>query len=81
MIIIGREFAVSGLRILAAADQVVIAASKWGKAKTLIQIIAVLCLLLDIPYAMAVMWLAVLVTIVSGVDYFYCAQDLLKKTD
>ena len=81
VIIIGREFAVSGLRILAAADQVVIAASKWGKAKTLIQIIAVLCLLLDIPYAMAVMWLAVLVTIVSGVDYFCCAQDLLKKTD
>lgn len=33
VIIIGREFAVSGLRILAAADQVVIAASKWGKPK------------------------------------------------
>ena len=79
VIIIGREFAASDLGFWL-PDQVVIAASV-GKAKTLIQIIAVLCLLLDIPYAMAVMWLAVLVTIVSGVDYFYCAQDLLKKTD
>ncbi|HHT36234.1 MAG: CDP-diacylglycerol--glycerol-3-phosphate 3-phosphatidyltransferase [Candidatus Wallacebacter cryptica] len=81
VIIIGREFAVSGLRILAAADQVVIAASKWGKVKTLTQIIAILLLLLEIPGGMWVMWLAVLVTIISGVDYFYHAQDLLKKTD
>ncbi|HKM16917.1 MAG: CDP-diacylglycerol--glycerol-3-phosphate 3-phosphatidyltransferase [Firmicutes bacterium] len=81
VIIIGREFAVSGLRILAAADQVVIAASTWGKVKTLIQIIAIMCLLLEIPHAMMVMWLAVLVTIISGVDYFYRAQDLLKKID
>ena len=61
------------LRILA-ADQVVIAASTWGKVKTLIQIIAIMCLLLEIPHAMMVMWLAVLVTIISGVDYFYRAQ-------
>ncbi len=81
VIIIGREFAVSGLRILAAADQVVIAASNWGKAKTLSQIIAILFILLDLPGGAVLMWLAVLVTIISGVDYFYHAQDLLKKID
>lgn len=80
IIIIGREFAVSGLRILAAADGEVIAASKWGKAKTFTQISAILFLLLSLPGGMLMMWVAVLVTIISGVDYFLNAQDLLKKS-
>lgn len=80
MLVIGREFAVSGLRLLAAAEGIVIAASKWGKVKTIAQIIAILALLLDIPGAMVIMWLAVVATIISGVDYFVNAQDLLRKT-
>lgn len=79
VIIIGREFAVSGLRILAAAEGVVIAATIWGKIKTLTQIIAILFMLLDVKGAMVIMWLAVVATIVSGVDYFVNAQELLKK--
>lgn len=80
VIIIAREFAVSGLRILAAAEGMVIAASKWGKAKTASQIMAVLWILLDIKGGLVVMWIAVLITIVSGVDYFINAQDVLKKS-
>lgn len=48
VIIIAREFAVSGLRTIAAAEGVVIAASWWGKIKTVIQIIAIIALLLEV---------------------------------
>jgi len=79
-IIIGREFAVSGLRNVAAAEGVVIAASKWGKLKTVLQIIAIVSLLLNLPGGIYLMWLSVLVTIASGVDYFLNAQELLRKS-
>ena len=49
ILFIAREFAVSGFRLVAAADGVVLAASKIGKAKTTLQCIAVVCLLLDNP--------------------------------
>ncbi|HHY09963.1 MAG TPA: CDP-diacylglycerol--glycerol-3-phosphate 3-phosphatidyltransferase [Firmicutes bacterium] len=80
LVIIGREFAVSGLRILAASDGKVIAASNWGKAKTLSQIAAVAGLILGISWANVLLWLAVLATIISGVDYFLKAQDILKRS-
>ena len=48
VIIIAREFAVSGLRTVAASDGKVIAASYWGKAKTVVQIIAIVCALLQV---------------------------------
>ena len=48
VIIIAREFAVSGLRTIAAADGVVIAASWWGKIKTVIQIVAIILLLINV---------------------------------
>lgn len=78
LIILGREFAVSGLRILAAADGKVIAASIWGKLKTTSQIIAVIAFFLGISWASVLMWIAAVVTILSGVDYFHKAQDVLK---
>ena len=49
LIIIGREFAVSGLRLLAASEGVVISASKWGKLKTVTQIVAIVALLIEAP--------------------------------
>jgi len=78
MIIIAREFAVSGLRTIAAAEGKVIAASKWGKLKTVIQIVAIITALVNLSYVNAMlntltsimMAAAVVITIISGIDYF-----------
>jgi len=80
LIILGREFAVSGLRILAAAEGKVIAASLWGKIKTVSQVVAVMAFFLGISWAPVLMWLAVVATILSGVRYFQKAQDVLKSS-
>ncbi|WP_078554567.1 CDP-diacylglycerol--glycerol-3-phosphate 3-phosphatidyltransferase [Bacillus alkalicellulosilyticus] len=78
IVIISREFAVTGVRLVAAADGTVIAASPLGKLKTIFQIIAISALILhnvpfeiwSIPFASLMMWVATILTIVSGVDYF-----------
>ena len=93
VVILAREFAVSGLRTLAASDGIVIAASWWGKIKTVTQMIAILLLLLKVNINASVsaisfvsnnsflnsfftyvpetiMYIAVLITIISGIDYF-----------
>ncbi len=78
IVIIGREFAVSGLRIVKASEGEVLPASKWGKMKTIVQIVAIIWILLEmlIPFlgalhlGMKVMYLAVALTIISGVEYF-----------
>jgi len=88
IIIISREFAVTGLRLVAAADGNVIAASKLGKIKTVTQIIAIVLLMLNnfpfeilnIPIATIMIWLAALITIVSGFDYFSKNYHVIKKT-
>lgn len=77
VVIISREFIVSGLRMVAASEGVVIAASKGGKLKTVTQIIGIIMLLFDIPYAMPVMWVAVILTVWSGVEYVVNGSDLL----
>lgn len=78
MIIIAREFAITGFRTLAAADGIVIAASPWGKAKTVTQIIAITAALLQLPYNAILMGIAVIMTIVSGVDYIYKNRKVLS---
>lgn len=50
MIIIAREFAVTGLRAVAASDGIVIAASPWGKVKTVTQIVAIILALVNLNY-------------------------------
>lgn len=78
IVIISREFAVTGLREVALLEGSVIAASKWGKIKTITQIVAISALLLNnfpfewlnIPFDVIAIWLAVLITIYSGIDYF-----------
>ncbi|MGE5508750.1 MAG: CDP-diacylglycerol--glycerol-3-phosphate 3-phosphatidyltransferase [Chitinophagales bacterium] len=70
VLIIGREFAVTGLRLVAAAEGVVIPANKWGKIKTVVQIVAVVATLLGLPLGRESMWVAAAVTVVSGVSYF-----------
>lgn len=71
VIILAREFIISGIRIAAAAEGNVVAASQWGKAKTMWQFIALtLTLLLGKNLFIDIcIWLAVLLTIISGVDY------------
>jgi|AntRauTorckE6833_2_1112554.scaffolds.fasta_scaffold11845_2 CDP-diacylglycerol--glycerol-3-phosphate 3-phosphatidyltransferase len=77
ILIIGREFAVTGLRVIAAKDGVIISASIWGKVKTTIQIIAVIAVIADpkiitLPYYIPniLIWIAVLITLFSGYKYF-----------
>ncbi|MBO2520504.1 MAG: CDP-diacylglycerol--glycerol-3-phosphate 3-phosphatidyltransferase [Clostridia bacterium] len=77
MIILGREFAVSGLRMVVATEGVVLPAFFLGKLKTFTQIVAIVALLLDVPGAPVLLWIAVGITIVSGIDYFFKAQKHL----
>ncbi|MFC4766375.1 CDP-diacylglycerol--glycerol-3-phosphate 3-phosphatidyltransferase [Effusibacillus consociatus] len=77
IIIIFREFVISGLRTIAASEGIILAASKLGKLKTTLQIIAISALILnnfpfsyiDFPFAQIMVFAAVVVTIWSGVDY------------
>ena len=78
MIIIGREFIVTGLRLVLAGEGVVVAASKWGKIKTVTQMVAIvlslvknfpLNFLVDFPFDRVAMFLAVVVTVYSLYDY------------
>lgn len=79
-IIISREFIVTGLRLVASAEGLVIAASKLGKIKTVVQMIAIITALINIKYYpinemlhfpidRVAMFVAVVVTIYSGYDY------------
>ncbi len=79
VLIITREYAVSILRAIAANTGQVIAASKGGKAKTVSQIFAVLMLLLNIKYGIYVMWLAVILTFISGMDYLMKNKKLISQ--
>ena len=81
MVIIAREFAVTGLRLIAAAQDVVIAASHWGKVKTTVQVVAIIALIVDDPPHTATTVLvavAVAVTVWSGIEYFISARDILR---
>ena len=73
IVIISREFIISGFRLVAADNGVVIAASYWGKFKTTFQMIAVILLIFDIPALRMVtnitVVIAVALTIISLVDY------------
>jgi CDP-diacylglycerol--glycerol-3-phosphate 3-phosphatidyltransferase len=80
MVIIAREFAVTGLRQLAMEEGHVIPASIWGKLKTVTQIAMVLVLIIvddrTLPVDILV-WVTVVVTVASGADYFFNFRSLL----
>jgi len=77
-VIIGRELAVTGLRGLAAAEGIILAADRWGKIKTVLQMSALFALILHYIYwginfhqvGTILLWLALCVTLISGVSYF-----------
>lgn len=82
IIIIAREFIISGFRLVAADNGVVIAASYWGKFKTTFQMIAVCLLIADIEalnlVTQIVLWIAVVLTVVSLIDYLVKNKDVMK---
>lgn len=90
IVIIAREFAVSALRIVGLAQGVSIPADRYGKIKTFFQIAAVVSLMLphdlfpgwtatgDTIVEVALVTIAVLLTIFSGVNYFWQARDVLR---
>ncbi|WLD95221.1 CDP-diacylglycerol--glycerol-3-phosphate 3-phosphatidyltransferase [Alkalihalobacillus sp. AL-G] len=88
ILILSREFAVTGLRLIAASDGDVIAASQLGKLKTWIQIIAIAALLLhnlpftamSFPFAQIALWAAVVITVFSGWDYFMKNKQIMLKS-
>ena len=83
MVIIAREFAVSGLRIAAGAQGVVISASPFGKAKTVTQIAAVFALIAvddpGTPWVQVLVYVSVVVTVISGVDYFLGVRRRIEE--
>lgn len=82
MVIIARELAVTGLRSVAAQQGVVIAASPLGKLKTTLQIIAIFGKIATDPSPFIVdffVYSAVVVTIVSGADYFFGLRKTLER--
>lgn len=82
VIIIAREFIISGFRLIASDNGVVIAASYWGKFKTTFQMVMI-CLMIANIEALSVlttivMWVALVLTVVSLVDYLMKNKDVLK---
>lgn len=88
ILIIGRELAVTGLRAIAAAEGVVIAAARSGKLKTVLQSVAIVLVILEsaVPWlwvhwlAEVGMALAVILTVYSGVEYFWRWRASIKES-
>lgn len=81
MIIVARDFMVSGLRMVAAAEGQVIAASRLGKLKTVSQIVAIVMMIFRIPYAIYVMYFSIVLTVWSGVVYVANGWELITDAD
>ncbi|MDO5714996.1 MAG: CDP-diacylglycerol--glycerol-3-phosphate 3-phosphatidyltransferase [Tissierellia bacterium] len=81
IIIISREFAVTGFRIIAAAENITIAASPLGKIKTVSQLLSMVLILTNWegPYKIGLIlfYVAVVFTIISGIDYFVKNKQVL----
>lgn len=84
IVIIAREFIISGFRLIASDNGVVIAASYWGKFKTTFQMIMICLMIADIAaiglLTAVVMWVAVVLTVVSLIDYLVKNKDVMKDT-
>ena len=83
IVIIAREFIISGFRLIASDNGVVIAASYWGKFKTTFQMVMICLMIVDIDairmLTVGVMWAAVVLTVVSLVDYLVKNKDVMKN--
>lgn len=91
IIIISREFIISGFRLIASDNHVVIAASYWGKFKTTFQMVMICLMIVNNGEFMAgnltelnfvtnlVMWIALALTVISLVDYLIKNKDVMKE--
>ena len=83
IIIIAREFIISGFRLIAADNGIVIAASYWGKFKTTFQMIGVVLLIFNIPalstLTTIIVWIALALTVISLVDYIVKNAGVLTE--
>ena len=87
IIIISREFIISGFRLVAADNRVVIAASYWGKFKTTFQMVMVCLMIIDLSWIWpwmrivtdVIMWIALILTVVSLVDYLVKNKGVMKE--
>ena len=84
IVIISREFIISGFRLVATDNGIVIAASYWGKFKTVFQMIMIILMIAGLGgvfdiITQAVMWIAVVLTIISLADYIVKNKDVLKE--
>lgn len=79
MLIIGREFAVTAIRLVALDRGKIVPAGKLGKAKTVMQIIAIIAFLLPVPLVLAntLLTLALILTLYSGYDYYVNLREHL----
>lgn len=89
IVIIAREFTITGFRVIAASEGLTIAASPLGKFKTITQLTAIIVLLLNnfpfkyinIPFDIIMLYISLIFTILSGIDYIYKNKNILKLDD
>lgn len=89
VVIIAREFTVTGFRVLAASQGVTIAASPWGKIKTITQLMAIILFLFNnFPFSylgiradIIMIYIALFFTILSGIDYIFKNKEILDMKD
>ena len=85
MVIIARELTVTVTRMQATQHGVVIAANWWGKAKTIVQVVAIFCVIAfgatTPDWVNALVYAAVAITVVSGVDYFFGLRRVLREAE
>lgn len=87
IVILAREFIITGLRAVAAGEGIVIAAGKSGKVKTVLQMLALSVILLqnwpfslftDKPIGIYILWLAVIMTVYSGIEYIIKNKEIFR---
>jgi CDP-diacylglycerol--glycerol-3-phosphate 3-phosphatidyltransferase len=84
MVIVTRELAVTVTRMAATAQGVIIPAAGWGKLKTIVQVAAIFFLIAFDPtpwWVDALVYAAVAITVISGVDYFFGLRRMLREAD
>ena len=86
LVIIAREFIISGFRLVASDNGIVIAASYWGKFKTVSQMALIIVLIMDLGGVWNVVgtvltWVALLLTVVSLIDYIARNKQVLTQGD